>query len=250
MKRTIVIIIAIAAMILKSTAINLYGKRILYIGDSITDGGWGCSGGSMAPSDQRNHWDKNHIYGHSYMFICAAQLQATYPDSDIICLNRGISGDDINRLKARWQEDAIATKPDVISLLEGTNDVLYYLGGDTTKPFDINEWEKHYRTLLDMSRNANPQIKIVLGTPFVAKAGNIGAAPDWHTRDSLINLMADRIRYIAKEYDAILVDYNRMFAPLFADSNKATYWCWDGVHPTPAGHYRMAELWMEAVINK
>ena len=26
--------------------------------------------------------------------------------------------------------------------------------------------------------------------------------------------------------------------------NEKCYWIWDAVHPTPAGHLRMAELWI------
>ena len=39
------------------------GHKILFIGDSITDGNWGNSDGSAQPSSVRNHWDMNHIYG-------------------------------------------------------------------------------------------------------------------------------------------------------------------------------------------
>ena len=26
------------------------------------------------------------------------------------------------------------------------------------------------------------------------------------------------------------------------------YWVWDGIHPTPAGHHRMARLWLKRVM--
>ena len=32
------------------------GPKILFIGDSITDGNWGNSDGSAQPSSVRNHW--------------------------------------------------------------------------------------------------------------------------------------------------------------------------------------------------
>ena len=37
------------AGILLLACIALHAQRVLYIGDSVTDGGWGRSGGSMAP---------------------------------------------------------------------------------------------------------------------------------------------------------------------------------------------------------
>jgi phospholipase/lecithinase/hemolysin len=27
--------------------------------------------------------------------------------------------------------------------------------------------------------------------------------------------------------------------------NNPSYWIWDGIHPTPAGHQRMADLWLK-----
>ncbi len=40
------------------------GKRVLFIGDSITDGAWGNSNVWNAASEERDQNDMNHIYGH------------------------------------------------------------------------------------------------------------------------------------------------------------------------------------------
>ena len=228
------------------------GLRVLFIGDSVTDGGWGRSGGSAKPSNDRNHWDLNHLYGHSYMMLCAADIESYYPDCGIVFINRGISGDDVWRMQQRWQQDAIDTSPDVLSLLEGTNDVLYYLdslqSGSISRPFDMKVWERAYRIFLDRSLAVNPALRIVLGTPFVAKVGRIGVRSDYALREQLINLMSVRIRNIAVEYDAILVDYNLMFQELLSDDSvPASHWIWDGIHPTAAGYRRMADLWLKQV---
>ena len=37
------------------------GWCVLFVGDSITDGGWGRSGGSMATAEERNLRDLNHL---------------------------------------------------------------------------------------------------------------------------------------------------------------------------------------------
>lgn len=104
------------------------GPRILFIGDSITDGNWGNSDGSAQPSAARNHWDMNHIYGSGYMYLCASYYQSTYPEREYQFFNRGISGNTLNDLKNRWREDALAIHADVVSILIGTNDVNEYLG--------------------------------------------------------------------------------------------------------------------------
>ena len=90
----------------------LQAQRVLYIGDSVTDGGWGRSGGNMTPSNQRNLKDLNHIYGHSYMMLCAAHYESTQPYAGLRFFNRGISGNTLDDLKERWQQDVLNLKPD------------------------------------------------------------------------------------------------------------------------------------------
>ena len=221
--------------------------RILYIGDSVTDGGWGRSGGSIKPSKDRNHTDQNHVYGHSYMMLCAAHNQSQQPEAGYEFLNRGISGDDLSKLEARWEEDAVNVNPDVLSLLVGTNDVHYYLE-KPDKAFDFAGWEQRYRALLNRMREVNPNVHFVLGTPFVAKVGRAGTATDYAVRDSLVHQLAEIVCRIAHDYDAVLLRYDSLFAAQKTEHPlvPASHWIWDGIHPTAAGHQLMADLWISS----
>lgn len=219
------------------------GMRFLFIGDSITDGGWGRSGGSMMPTEQRNQKDLNHIYGHSFMMLCTARIQSDYPEQDFQFFNRGISGNTLQDLQQRWQSDCIDLNPDVVTLLVGTNDVDLHLSGKA--PLDIKKWEEDYRKLLEQLRQVNPNVKIVLGTPFVAQVGRIGKAENYQQRKTLIAECAAVVRRMATDYHAILVDYETMFNAL--TMHHPSYWIWDGIHPTAAGHQRMADLWLKEV---
>jgi len=244
MKRIILTILYVIGIITISSAQH----KVLYIGDSVTDGGWGLSGGSNKPSKERNQWDQNHLFGHSYMMLCAAHYMSERPESGYEFLNRGISGDDLSRLEARWEEDAVGVKPDVLSILVGTNDIHYYLEKNDGSPFDIQGWEQRYRYLLDRMRSTNPQVKFVLGTPFVAKVGKVGAAADFTERERLVNQLSQTVGRIAHDYNAVLLRYDSLFAvqktehPLVPTSN----WIWDGIHPTAAGHQLMADLWVNS----
>jgi lysophospholipase L1-like esterase len=84
--------------------------RILFQGDSITDGNRG-----------RND-DPNHILGHGYCFIIAAKFGSRFPECGLTLLNRGIHGNTVESLAARWQQDTLDLKPDVLSILVGIND--------------------------------------------------------------------------------------------------------------------------------
>jgi lysophospholipase L1-like esterase len=81
------------------------GARILFQGDSITDGNRG-----------RNA-DPNHILGHGYVFLIAARHGAAFPDLKLDFINRGVSGNTVLDLEKRWQKDTLDLKPDVLSIL-------------------------------------------------------------------------------------------------------------------------------------
>lgn len=223
------------------------GLRYLFIGDSITDGGWGNSCGDMRPSAERNQTDMNHIYGHSYMMLCAAEMQGASPDSNITCMNRGISGNTLEMVAARWQEDAVALKPDVLTMLVGTNEVELFVNDSTANPLDTAAWSARYRGLLNDIREDNPDVEIVLGTPFVAKVGWRGEMANYALREAKCDECAESVRRIAAEYDATLLDFNALFKSLISNHPNPEYWIWDGIHPTPAGHWQMANLWLNTV---
>lgn len=240
-KKTFNFVGLLIAVMLLIVMESFAGRRILFIGDSVTDGGWGNSAGLAKPTSERNLWDQNHIYGHSYMMLCAAHYQSERPDMNVEFLNRGISGDDLSRLEKRWEEDVIRLHPDVLSLLVGTNDIHYYLQAHEKKPFDFAGWEKRYRDLLDRARKQNPKVELLLGTPFVAKVGKIGKADDYAMRDSLIAQLDTIVCHIAHDYNATLLRNDLLFAGL---KGEKSHWIWDGIHPTAAGHQRMADLWI------
>lgn len=225
-----------------STAIGAR-KRVLFIGDSITDGAWGNSKVWNTPSAERNQKDMNHIYGHGYMMICAAHYEALYPKEGLTFWNRGISGNTLNDLEARWSDDALALQPDVISILIGTNDAGRVL--DSNKPFDADTWEKQYRALLTMTRKQLPDVAFVLCTPFVANSGRLRTTDNFNERQQIINIMVERIEAIAKDFNATLVPYHELFARLLAEDKEREHWVWDGIHPTSASHYLMAQMWIE-----
>ena len=238
MKRTFLSFLLLLAMISGFSA-----RRVLYIGDSITDGGWGRSGGSAKASKDRNHTDLNHVYGHSYMMLCAAYYQSQWPDCDWQFWNRGISGNTLFQMADRWQEDALSLTPDVISILIGTNDVGAYLDeckksgkAFTIDGFDYNRWKQKYRHLLDTTRTVLPNAELVLCTPFVGKSTG-------QVRMTITDSLAQIVRKIADDYKAVVVSFDQLFANLQKSEPTPKYWIWDGIHPTAAGHQRMAELW-------
>ncbi len=118
------------------------GARILFQGDSITDGNRGRSA------------NPNHILGHGYVFIIAAKYGAAFPDLKLDFLNRGVSGNTVLDLEKRWQKDTLDLKPDVLSILIGVN--------NSGRGVSLDQYEQVYDKLITQAKAANPKIKLVL----------------------------------------------------------------------------------------
>lgn len=193
------------------------GTRILFQGDSITDGNRGRSA------------DPNHILGHGFVFIIAAKYGAAFPEAKLDFVNRGVSGNTVRDLEHRWQPDALDLKPDLLSILIGVN--------DDSKNLPFDEYEEVYDKLIDQARAANPKLKLVLCAPFVKPTGKV--------KEGIQKRQAIVAR-LAQKHGAALV----RFQPVFDAAAKrapADYWIWDSVHPTYSGHQLMADEWERVV---
>ncbi len=202
------------------------GARLLFIGDSITDMNRG-----------RNERDRNHYLGHSYVFLVAGRLGIELADAQLDFYNRGISGNTVAQLKARWQEDAIDMRPDVLTILIGTNDV--------GKKVSTESFEADYRAILQSSRDANPKLKIVLLDPFVLRSGGLKNEQAWQVRRSATDQLRVVVARLAEEFDAVHIETQALFDEA-TQSAPADYWLWDGIHPLPQGHELIARQWVKA----
>ena len=130
---------------------------ILFQGDSITDGN----------RTRNNDW--NHVMGHGYQFTVASKLWYELPNKGLHFFNRGVSGNTISDLAERWNDDALALKPDVLSILIGINDTERFFRGDQN--FSVEQYEKKYDDLLQKTKDELPKVQLVLGEPFVLPVG-------------------------------------------------------------------------------
>lgn len=198
--------------------------RILFQGDSITDGNRGRGA------------DPNHILGHGYAFIIAAKFGAAFAPDELDFMNRGISGNTVLDLEKRWQKDTLDLKPDVLSILIGVN--------DAGKNVPLDEYERVYDKLLADTRAANPRIKFVLCEPFMLPAGP--KAAEQVARRANVRQRAAIVARLAGKHHAIFVPFQKAFDDACRRA-PAGHWIWDGVHPTYSGHQLMADEWERAV---
>lgn len=202
---------------------------ILFQGDSITDGG-----------RQRSGNDYNHTMGQDYGYILAAELGARYAERNLTFINRGISGNRVTDLAARWQTDTLDLKPNIISILIGINDTEFTSGGGIT----AEQFEQTYDKLLSDTITALPQAKIVLGEPFLLPVGRHKA--NYAAEMEVMKVRQAIVAKLAAKYHLPFVRYQDAFDAACLRA-APEHWSWDGVHPHYAGHGLMAEEWLKTV---
>ena len=221
--------------------------RMLFQGDSITDGN------RYKHPDQR--WDLNHQIGHSYVHHVVGILGLKYPGKYTF-INRGVSGDTVETIAARWQTDTLDEHPDVLSLLLGINgngayDGCYPEGAEE----HLKRFEMQYRALLTSARKQNPALKIIIIEPFALPVGQLKLHYDDFMK--VFARKQDMIRRVAEDAAAVFVPVQQRLeelaaktAPILAENGCLTdpyaYWLWDGIHPTEPMHHFLAEVWLEA----
>lgn len=170
-------------------------KKVLFQGDSITDGARGRTD------------DPNHILGHSYTYVIAGKLLNELPDSQLHFTNRGISGNRVSDLYARWNEDAIHLAPDLISILIGVNDAVAFI--DKKPSGATDRFERVYRHLLEETKEMLPNAGGVLCEPFVLQVGC--TIEKWALWKETISKYQRITRQLANEYHAVFVPLQDKF---------------------------------------
>ena len=200
------------------------GARILFQGDSITDGKRG-----------RNA-DPNHILGHGYVFIIAARHGAAFPEAKLDFMNRGNSGNAVLDLEKRWQADTLDLKPDVLSILIGVNDKGHGV--------PIDQYEQVYDRLIADTKAANPKLKLVLCEPFIVNHLATTLANGSPNAD--IVKRQEIVAKLAAKHGAALVHFQKALDEACKRA-PAAHWIWDDVHPTYSGHQILADEWERTV---
>jgi lysophospholipase L1-like esterase len=209
------------------------GYTFLFQGDSITDG------------NRTRNTDWNHVMGHGYAYLIACRLGFDLPQKDFHFFNRGISGNKITDLAARWEKDTLDIKPDLLSILIGINDTEAAINSNAS--FTVTAYETGYRALLQQTKEKLPTVQLVLCEPFILPVGRV--KDKWEQYAEAINKRREVVAKLAEEFDAIFVGLQAVFDKA-AQKAPAAYWIWDGIHPMPAGHELMAREWIKQVSRK
>ncbi|MCB1069758.1 MAG: SGNH/GDSL hydrolase family protein [Kiritimatiellae bacterium] len=203
-------------------------RRLLFIGDSITDCG--------------RREDERRSLGCGYVAMITDLLTALYPRQPVEIINRGIGGDRVVDLEARWDEDVIALNPDWLSISIGINDIwrgLSPLAEVRAQAIHVDHYRDTYRKLLQRVVTETKARIILMETSIIDE----DLASQGNQRSIEYNRV---VQDLADEFKADLIPINRAFREAIA-AHPGMAWTTDGVHPHPNGHMLMAVTWLKAM---
>ncbi len=193
-------------------------QRIEFFGDSITDAD------HKLPAYQP--------LGQGYVRHIHNLLQAGYPELNLEIINRGISGDQITNLLARWEKDVLAVKPDWLFIFIGINDTWRHLQANEDEDVALPSFQDNYRQLIE-NIQSETQAKIQLVSPFLAEKN---LTDPFRKKLNQYQTAVDNLGELF-ELPVIHLQHAFDWAML---SRPAAFWSGDRVHPTDEGHMLIA----------
>jgi len=203
------------------------GDRIVFLGDSITQGGGGPKG---------------------YITLVRGALDAAVPNLAVETVNAGISGNKVPDLQRRLDKDVLDKKPTIVFIYIGINDVWHWkkqsdgtLAGGTPK----DRFEAGLKEIIGKIRSAGA--RVILCTPSV-----IGEKPDGtNERDAMLDEYAAVSRRVAAETGVQLLDLRQAFLDFLKAHNPEGQakgvLTGDGVHLNPEGNKLVARAMLGAL---
>jgi lysophospholipase L1-like esterase len=204
---------------------------ILFQGDSITDAG---------RNKEDMGFNSARPLGTGYAMLTAARLLEEFAPLNLKIYNKGISGNKVYQLAERWDKDCLDLKPDVLSILIGVNDFWHKLNGTYNGTAEI--YRNDYITLLERTKKALPNVKLIICEPFAVsgvKAVDAKWFPDFYGYQKAA-------REIAERFGTTFIPFQKVYDEA-QKKTQGSYWTGDGVHASLAGAALMAEAWINVI---
>jgi isoamyl acetate esterase len=199
------------------------GDRIVFLGDSITQGGVSPKG---------------------YVTLIKKSLNERHKDLGIEIIGAGISGNKVPDLQRRLERDVLAKKPTVVMIYIGINDV-WHGEKDPKKGTSKDKFEAGLKEIIDKIKDGGG--RVILCTPSV-----IGEKADGSNKlDAKLDEYADISRRVAREEKIQLCDLRRAFLDFLKknnpDNKERGILTTDRVHLNEAGNRFVAEVMLKAL---
>jgi lysophospholipase L1-like esterase len=172
--------------------------------------------------------------------LANAALAAAYPDYAITVINMGIAGDTAHDLRARWDTDVLALRPDWLVVKIGINDAFRIATPGVT--WGRSSAVEEYEGILDdlISRTRAQLDGLVLMTPYILE-------PD---RQDPLRLGMDAfgaaVGKAAARHDALLVDTQAAFDSVMGWIDPLALAA-DRIHVNLVGHMVLARAFLRGI---
>lgn len=204
------------------------GDRVVFLGNSITDGG---------------HY-------HSYIWL---YYMTRFPDVNLRVWNAGIGGDTAYDMYKRLDGDVFSKQPSVLMVTFGMNDTGYAeYNGDNPAEFGESRYRECYKNyqLLEQRLKALPHTRIVqIGTSPYDETATIENAP-CQGKNAVIRRVVEFQKESAVRNGWEFTDFNQPMVALnerFQQETPSFSLCGtDRIHPDNDGHMVMAYLFLKA----
>lgn len=205
------------------------GMTMLFQGDSVTDTG-----------RNRDLSEGFESMGEGYPKVFHQLYNTLFPGNKVKFVNRGVSGDRTNHLLERYDEDFLAVKPDVISIMIGINNTWRnFDGGDDF--CSAERFEEEYEELLAKIKADMPDTRIMIIEQFA-----LTAHPDRNTWQEDLDAKRDATRKLAFKYADWFVPMYDIITEASVNDFDLYELSPDGVHPGDTGHSLIATEMMKA----
>jgi lysophospholipase L1-like esterase len=196
-------------------------ERIVFLGDSITQGGGGAKG---------------------YVTLVTKTLQEKHKDLGIQTFNAGISGNKVPDLQRRLEKDVLGRKPTLVIIYIGINDV-WHGENDPKRGTTPEKFEEGMKDVVTRCQKAGARVLVC--TPTV-----IGELPGGANKlDAKLDEYAKISRGVAKSLDVPLCDLRQAFVDHLEKNNtekKASgVLTGDRVHLNAEGNRLVAETMLK-----
>ncbi len=193
------------------------GERIVFLGDSITQGGVSPKG---------------------YVTIIKKTLAEKHKDLGIEVIGAGISGNKVTDLQRRLEKDVLAKKPTVVVIYIGINDV-WHGEKDPSRGTTPEKFEAGLKEIIGKIKDGGA--RVVVCTPSVIGEKKAGA----NSLDAKLDQYSEISRKVAKETGSQLCDLRKAFSEHLAkhnaDDKQSGILTGDRVHLNDAGNKFVAE---------
>ncbi|MEU5582555.1 SGNH/GDSL hydrolase family protein [Streptomyces huasconensis] len=198
---------------------------LLFIGDSITDAG-------------RDRADGTSL-GDGYVERIARALRARAGAAPAAVINKGLNGNRVYDLEARWATDVLAQRPTVVTVKIGINDTWRRYDRGLASP--VVQFEACLDRLLAYTAQ-KLAARLVVVTPFL-----LPVAPHQERWHEDLAPRTEAVLRAARANGAEVVRADLVMARA-AERHGAAALAPDGVHPSALGHDLLADAWLTALL--